>query len=87
MCGISGIFDLRGKRNVDQPLLKAMNRSQAHRGPDGEGYHFEPGVGLGHRRLAIIDLEGGAQPGRHLRRGLLGERYGDEAGRLIAGRQ
>jgi asparagine synthase (glutamine-hydrolysing) len=62
MCGISGIFDLRGKRNVDQPLLKAMNRSQAHRGPDGEGYHFEPGVGLGHRRLAIIDLEGGAQP-------------------------
>ncbi len=62
MCGISGIFDLRGKRNVDQDLLKVMNRSQAHRGPDGEGYHFEPGVGLGHRRLAIIDLEGGAQP-------------------------
>ncbi len=62
MCGISGVFDLRGKRNVDQGLLKAMNRSQAHRGPDGEGYHFEPGVGLGHRRLAIIDLEGGAQP-------------------------
>ena len=62
MCGLSGIFDLRGKRNVDQALLKAMNRSQAHRGPDGEGYHFEPGVGLGHRRLAIIDLEGGAQP-------------------------
>ena len=62
MCGISGVFDLRGKRNVDQSQLKALNRSQTHRGPDGEGYHFEPGVGLGHRRLAIIDLEGGAQP-------------------------
>ena len=62
MCGISGVFDLRGKRNIDQSQLKALNRSQAHRGPDGEGYHFEPGVGLGHRRLAIIDLEGGAQP-------------------------
>ena len=62
MCGISGVFDLRGKRNIDQSQLKALNRSQTHRGPDGEGYHFEPGVGLGHRRLAIIDLEGGAQP-------------------------
>ena len=62
MCGISGVFDLRGKRNIDQSQLVALNRTQAHRGPDGEGYHFEPGVGLGHRRLAIIDLEGGAQP-------------------------
>jgi asparagine synthase (glutamine-hydrolysing) len=39
-----------------------MNRSQSHRGPDGEGYHLEPGVGLGHRRLSIIDIEGGHQP-------------------------
>jgi asparagine synthase (glutamine-hydrolysing) len=39
-----------------------MNDALTHRGPDGEGYHFEPGVGFGHRRLSIIDLEGGKQP-------------------------
>ena len=39
-----------------------MNELLTHRGPDGEGFHFEPGVGLGHRRLSIIDLEGGKQP-------------------------
>jgi asparagine synthase (glutamine-hydrolysing) len=62
MCGISGIVDLRADRPIDEALLKRMNDRQAHRGPDGDGYHFEPGVGLGHRRLSIIDLEGGAQP-------------------------
>ena len=39
-----------------------MNDSQAHRGPDGEGLHLEPGVGLGHRRLSIIDIATGQQP-------------------------
>ncbi len=39
-----------------------MNDSLSHRGPDGDGFHFEPGVGFGHRRLSIIDLEGGKQP-------------------------
>jgi asparagine synthase (glutamine-hydrolysing) len=39
-----------------------MNDSIAHRGPDGDGVHLAPGVGLGHRRLSIIDLSGGAQP-------------------------
>ncbi len=62
MCGISGIVDLRGRRDVDEALLRRMNDSLSHRGPDGSGYHFEPGVGLGHRRLSIIDLEGGKQP-------------------------
>ena len=62
MCGISGIIDLTGKRDIDRPLLTAMNDRQTHRGPDGSGYHFEPGVGLGHRRLSIIDIGGGAQP-------------------------
>jgi asparagine synthase (glutamine-hydrolysing) len=62
MCGISGIIDLRAERPVDERLLRAMNGALAHRGPDGDGFHFEPGVGLGHRRLAIIDLEGGKQP-------------------------
>src|SRR5262250_2186319 len=62
MCGITGIVDLRGERPVDAALLRAMNAVIAHRGPDGDGFHFEPGVGLGHRRLSIIDLEGGKQP-------------------------
>ena len=62
MCGITGIVDMRGERPVDEALLSAMNGVIAHRGPDGDGFHFEPGVGLGHRRLSIIDLEGGKQP-------------------------
>jgi asparagine synthase (glutamine-hydrolysing) len=62
MCGITGIFDTVGEREVDRSLLKRMNDSQTHRGPDGDGTHFEPGVGLGHRRLAIIDLKSGQQP-------------------------
>ncbi len=62
MCGISGIVDLRGTRPIDESLLRRMNDSMTHRGPDGNGYHIEPGVGLGHRRLSIIDLEGGKQP-------------------------
>jgi asparagine synthase (glutamine-hydrolysing) len=62
MCGITGLFDARGRRQIDRALLQRMNDSQAHRGPDGEGFHVEPGVGLGHRRLAIIDLTTGQQP-------------------------
>jgi asparagine synthase (glutamine-hydrolysing) len=62
MCGITGIVDMRGERPVDEALLRAMNGAIGHRGPDGDGFHFEPGVGFGHRRLSIIDLEGGKQP-------------------------
>lgn len=62
MCGIAGIFDPEGARPVDRQVLERMTRSLAHRGPDGEGFHLEDGVGLGHRRLSIIDLDGGAQP-------------------------
>jgi asparagine synthase (glutamine-hydrolysing) len=62
MCGIAGIFDLEQRRGVDRDLLVRMTRRIAHRGPDGEGIHTEPGVGLGHRRRSIIDLGGGAQP-------------------------
>ncbi len=62
MCGISGIVDLADRRPVDEQLLRAMNETLYHRGPDGDGFHFEPGVGFGHRRLSIIDLEGGKQP-------------------------
>ena len=62
MCGITGLFDTRGRREFDRALLVRMNNSQAHRGPDGEGYHLEPGVALGHRRLSIIDIATGQQP-------------------------
>jgi asparagine synthase (glutamine-hydrolysing) len=62
MCGITGWFDTGGRRPPDQALVRAMNDAIQHRGPDGEGFHFEPGIGLGHRRLAIIDLQTGGQP-------------------------
>lgn len=62
MCGLTGIFDPVERRPVDRRVLTAMNDRIAHRGPDGDGFHFEPGLGLGHRRLSIIDIEGGAQP-------------------------
>lgn len=62
MCGITGIFDTRGKRDIDRAVLHRMNEAQFHRGPDEGGLHVEPGVGLGHRRLSIIDLSTGQQP-------------------------
>ena len=62
MCGLVGIFDCREKRPVDPAVLRKMNDSISHRGPDGDGTYFTPGIGLGHRRLSIIDLEGGVQP-------------------------
>jgi asparagine synthase (glutamine-hydrolysing) len=62
MCGIVGWFDPKGHRPPDRALLRAMSDAIAHRGPDGDGHHFEPGLGLGHRRLAVIDLVSGAQP-------------------------
>ncbi len=62
MCGIVGIFDTLAKRDIDGALLDRMNQSQLHRGPDEGGLHFEPGLGMGHRRLSIIDLSSGQQP-------------------------
>ena len=62
MCGIVALFDVLGTRPVDPGLLARMTESLAHRGPDGAGLHVEPGLGLGHRRLAIVDLAGGQQP-------------------------
>ncbi len=62
MCGIVGIFDLNGSGIIDRDLLHKMNETQFHRGPDAGGLHVEPGVGLGHRRLSIIDLSSGKQP-------------------------
>lgn len=64
MCGIAGIFHYADQeRPVDRALLERMTRLIAHRGPDGEGLHVDGPVGLGHRRLAIVDLsETGRQP-------------------------
>ena len=61
MCGIAGIVNV-GRGAVDAGLLRAMTQVLTHRGPDGEGIHVDDGIGLGHRRLAIIDLTTGAQP-------------------------
>jgi asparagine synthase (glutamine-hydrolysing) len=62
MCGIVGLFDTRERRAVDVPVLARMNAVQFHRGPDEGGQHTELGLGLGHRRLSIIDLATGQQP-------------------------
>jgi len=62
MCGIVGIFDLRGSSSIDPDLLTKMNQVQFHRGPDEGDIYRAPGVGLGHRRLSIIDLSSGQQP-------------------------
>ncbi len=62
MCGIAGAFDLEGTREFSHQRLLAMTGAIAHRGPDDEHFHIEPGVALGARRLAIIDLAGGKQP-------------------------
>jgi asparagine synthase (glutamine-hydrolysing) len=62
MCGICGIVDIEGRRPIDRARLERMNDLLVHRGPDGEGTFVTPGVGLGHRRLAIIDIAGGRQP-------------------------
>ncbi len=62
MCGIAGIFHPGTPKPVDPNRVHAMIAAQAHRGPDGDGIWTAPGVGLGHRRLSIIDLEGSPQP-------------------------
>ncbi len=62
MCGITGLFDTRGERAVSHPVLHRMNNAQSHRGPDEGSLHIEPGLGLGHRRLSIIDIATGQQP-------------------------
>jgi asparagine synthase (glutamine-hydrolysing) len=62
VCGFVGIWDARGKRQLDRGVLLRMNESQHHRGPDETGLHLAPGVALGHKRLSIIDLKTGQQP-------------------------
>ena len=80
MCGISGFADFN--KQTGREILEKMNRTLAHRGPDGEGYGIYNSdaatVGFGHRRLSIIDLsEGGSQPQtyQHLHISYNGEVY------------
>jgi asparagine synthase (glutamine-hydrolysing) len=62
MCGICGQFNFDDSAPVMRQTVERMTRSLVHRGPDDEGYHFDGAVGLGFRRLSIIDLAGGHQP-------------------------
>lgn len=64
MCGITGILSYDSKEPVDREFLRRACATISHRGPDDEGFYFddEAGVGLGHRRLSIIDLASGNQP-------------------------
>jgi asparagine synthase (glutamine-hydrolysing) len=63
MCGINGIaFSSRSSRRVDAAELKAMRDVITHRGPDDEGIYIDENVGLGHRRLSIVDVASGHQP-------------------------
>ena len=63
MCGICGIVvPPTSSRHISGSLVERMRDTMVHRGPDGAGVHLGPGVGLGHRRLSIIDVAAGAQP-------------------------
>jgi len=91
MCGICGIAYPDPQRTPPPGVLEAMTASLAHRGPDDAGYCGASGVSLGHRRLSVIDLEGGRQPMQLPQRGLHvvfnGEiyNYPDLRDELIAG--
>lgn len=62
MCGIAGILHIDRQHSVDPERLHRMTDAIAHRGPDGEGHWIDGQIGLGHRRLSIIDLSTGDQP-------------------------
>jgi asparagine synthase (glutamine-hydrolysing) len=62
MCGIAGKFNFDRTRPIDRERLTAMTSVVAHRGPDADGFFVGAGIGLGHRRLSIIDLSSGDQP-------------------------
>ncbi len=64
MCGIVTILYRDGQRPVDEAVLGTMTDLLGHRGPDDRGRHIDQGVGLGHRRLSVLDLAGGHQPMR-----------------------
>ena len=62
MCGIAGIFEYSRREPISPELVRQMTETIVHRGPDDEGVFVGPGIGLGFRRLSIIDVAGGHQP-------------------------
>ncbi|HET7526931.1 MAG TPA: hypothetical protein VFK10_13405, partial [Burkholderiaceae bacterium] len=62
MCGIAGLWAPAGAEPPRADEIDAMVRALHHRGPDGHGVYIDGPIGLGHARLSIIDLAGGAQP-------------------------
>ena len=62
MCGIAGIYNYKTDQPINEAVLRRMTGALVHRGPDDEGFHVAGRVGLGHRRLSIIDVAGGRQP-------------------------
>lgn len=62
MCGIAGVYNIVQGPRVDSEQIKQMIKVIEHRGPDGQGVYCEEQIGLGHRRLSIVDLAGGSQP-------------------------
>jgi asparagine synthase (glutamine-hydrolysing) len=62
MCGITGWVDFERDLTVERETLQAMTKTMTCRGPDASGLWIAPHAGLGHRRLAVIDIEGGRQP-------------------------
>lgn len=62
MCGICGVFEYERRTDLPAAMIHDMNQTMIHRGPDDGGVFVGPGIGLGHRRLSIIDLAGGHQP-------------------------
>src|SRR5262249_10033239 len=62
MCGIAGIWNYKTEQPVETEQLRLITGLISHRGPDGEGFYAAGALGLGHRRLSIIDIAGGAQP-------------------------
>src|SRR5580698_632996 len=62
MCGICGIVSAKASYVPERTLIERMRDTMIHRGPDGAGTHVGPGVGLGHRRLSIVDVAHGQQP-------------------------
>src|SRR5437763_10738900 len=62
MCGVAGVIDLTGQRQVPPGMTRAMAAMIVHRGPDEDGFFDRPGVSLANRRLSIVGLADGRQP-------------------------
>ena len=62
VCGIAGIYNYKNDQPINEATLRRMTGALVHRGPDDEGFYVAGRIGLGHRRLSIIDVDGGRQP-------------------------